>query len=110
MNPRRSQKGFTLVEALVVSVLMAILAAVAIPMYSGYVNSQRIQNVKNLAQTAAVSANSLNRKGVVPTAELVKATMYLPDPNAYTVAVDNGAKTVTVTDAAHNSITATSPY
>ncbi len=109
-SQRNSQHGFTLIEAVVVSVLMAILATVAIPLYSSYVSSQRDQNVKNLVQSASVSANVLSRKGITPTPALVKAAMYLPDTTAYSITINDGARTITVTDVAHSTYSATLPY
>jgi len=40
------EKGFTLVEVIVVAVIVAVLAAVAIPLYMGYIRDSRI-NVGN---------------------------------------------------------------
>jgi prepilin-type N-terminal cleavage/methylation domain-containing protein len=84
------QRGFTLVEALVVSVIIGILSAVAIPMYSGYVKNQRRQAATAVAQTAAVTASSLQRRtGMDPTSEpflaKLKTELALPDPTRFDV-------------------------
>ncbi len=106
-RPRKlpQQKGFTLVEALIVSAIIAILAAVSIPMYTGYVNNQRIQAVNTLAQTAAVNANALYRRGQLPDvldgaakAAKIKAGLFLPVPSNYNISVNTTDTTVTVTD------------
>jgi len=54
VNRRKGQKGFTLVEVIVVAVIVAALAAVAIPLYLSYVDSSR----KNAAANAAGSIAS----------------------------------------------------
>jgi prepilin-type N-terminal cleavage/methylation domain-containing protein len=59
---KKRSKGFTLIEAIVTAAIMAILAAVAIPMYAGYINDQRKTTVTNLAETAAAAANSYFRR------------------------------------------------
>ena len=50
---RRNQKGFTLVEVIVVAVIVAILAAVASPLYLGYVRDSRINQCENAAGSVA---------------------------------------------------------
>jgi len=51
------QKGFTLIEVIVVAVFVLILAAVGIPMYNGFIMTERQNVVDNLAETAAAAAN-----------------------------------------------------
>jgi prepilin-type N-terminal cleavage/methylation domain-containing protein len=52
-NPIRGQKGFTLVEVIVVAIIVAALAAVAIPLYSSYVSSSRKNAAANTAGSIA---------------------------------------------------------
>jgi type IV pilus assembly protein PilA len=52
-----SREGFTLVEVIVVAVIVAILSAVAIPMYLGYVNDTK-QNMANNEAAGFASAVS----------------------------------------------------
>ena len=47
------KKGFTLIEVLVVAVIVAILAAVAIPSYQTYIDNAARDVAKNMAATVA---------------------------------------------------------
>jgi len=50
---KNNNKGFTLVEVIVVAVIVLVLAAVAIPLYNGYVKSSRESVVENAAGSIA---------------------------------------------------------
>ena len=45
----RKQTGFTLIEVIVVAVIIAVLSAVAIPLYNGYVRDSRRNTAENVA-------------------------------------------------------------
>ncbi len=60
MNTKNKQKGFTLVELVIVIAVIAILAGVLIPTFSGVVEnakkSSALQNCKNTYQEAAMAS------------------------------------------------------
>ena len=62
------KKGFTLIEVLVVAVIVAILAAVAIPAYNGYILSSKQKVAVNTAATVAQSLATYysDHQGVAP--------------------------------------------
>lgn len=53
LNSKPGQQGFTLVEVIVVAVIVAAMAAVAVPMYLNYVNNSRLNAATNAAGSAA---------------------------------------------------------
>lgn len=62
MNPallQKHQRGFTLIEIMVVVALIAILAAIALPAYNNYINRGKIKTVQ--ADLTALSLNFENR-------------------------------------------------
>jgi prepilin-type N-terminal cleavage/methylation domain-containing protein len=90
---KKRQSGFTMVEVIVTAVIIAVLAAVAIPIYAKYIDNQRQETVDNLANTGAASANSFYRRtGNDPTSD--ELDLFIPDSSRFTVSVSNGAVTV----------------
>lgn len=61
----KAQKGFTLVEVIVVAVIVAILAGVSIPLYLGYINNSRENAAANAAGSAASFAAACVNGGKV---------------------------------------------
>jgi|WetSurMetagenome_2_1015567.scaffolds.fasta_scaffold484156_2 prepilin-type N-terminal cleavage/methylation domain-containing protein len=111
MKMAKKTSGFTLIETLVVAAIVAVLAAVSIPMYIGYVNNQRQTTVNNLAETAAAAANAyVRRTGQCPTVAQLNlyynAAKYTV--NAPVCNLPNGS--VTVFETAKPSITATTNF
>lgn len=49
----KKSKGFTLIEVIVVAVIIAVLSAVAIPLYNGYIRDSRRNTAENVAGSAA---------------------------------------------------------
>ena len=104
-NPKH-KKGFTLIEVIIIAVLVAVLAAVAIPTYLNYVNAQRQQLVDDLAKTGAAAANSVYRRtGTTPT--VADLNLFLPNSTQFKVQVNS--TTVTVIDSVHSK-TGTANY
>jgi prepilin-type N-terminal cleavage/methylation domain-containing protein len=107
-------KGFTLVEAIVTAVILAILSAVAIPMYSGFINDQRQTTVDNLAETAAAAANAYVRRtgDSTSTTNIISNMNLYYDHSKYTVTVpgDSGQRSVKITDLKKTSIKASRKF
>lgn len=88
--PTRS-RGFVLTEVLVVSVIVALLAIAAIPMYSGYITSQKEQAAMAVAQTAAITASSIYRRtGNVPSKPDLNAALAIPNAAKFDIDVVPG--------------------
>jgi len=60
----KNNKGFTLVEVIVVAVIVLILAAVAIPLYNGYVRDSREAVLENAAGATASAFGAAFSTGV----------------------------------------------
>ena len=58
MKKRRNDKGFTLVELIVVLVILAILAAILVPALLGYIDKAREKQVTTNAEAAYVAAQA----------------------------------------------------
>ena len=66
LEQNRIQRGFTLVEVIVVAIIVAALAGVAIPMYTSYVSTSRQNAAANAAGSiAAFMGACSNQTGTV---------------------------------------------
>ena len=110
MNNRN--KGFSLVEVIVVAVIVAVLAAVGIPMYRGYINSQRQSTVSNLAETAAAAANANWRRtsAVIANSDLYPNNTLGLYYNNSSYSITVAGNVITVKDLSSSTITSTATY
>jgi prepilin-type N-terminal cleavage/methylation domain-containing protein len=91
----KRQNGFSLVEVIVVAVIIGILAAVGIPIYSGYMRDQRQITVDNLAETAGAAANAYIRRTGDTVITYNDLSLYM-DTIAYPLTISTGSRTLTV--------------
>lgn len=118
----KNQKGFTLVEVIVVAVIVAVLAAVAIPLYNGYIKDSRQNVCNNTAGTVASACAATKQQNVAnvpvggPYAAGASITFNgesgtpnnIMVPPDYTVTI--GASNATCTSTKDASVTATFNY
>ena len=84
---RSVQKGFTLIELMIVVAIIGILAAVALPAYQDYTVRGRVSELAIMASgaKATVSENIANNGGVIPANACLGV-------NTFTTATKNTAK------------------
>jgi len=94
------QKGFTLIELMIVVAIIGILAAIAIPAYQDYTVRAQVTEGLNLAAAAkAAVAESYLNKGVGPADRLAAGMSKAPTETSgkYVTGVDVNAGTITIT-------------
>ena len=98
---RRSRKGFTLIELLIVILVLAILMAVALPLYLSAVADSQLKTCRSNMQTIsnAEQAYKTSAAGHVYTTNLTDlnsnlgSTPICPSAGTYAVAISNGSST-----------------
>ncbi len=103
----KNQKGFTLVELLVVVVIIGILTAIAIPVYNNASRNAERRAVEANLKTidSAIQQYKMDNNGAIPTQAQITNTStgtlltWPSGPNGATYSIDaNGRGTVKATD------------
>ena len=96
---KKNNKGFTLVELIVVLVILAILAAILVPALLGYIDRARekqyVLNAKSALTAAQAEMSSLYGEGksanvINDRASVVKSTADTPEGTKFSFAVKGG--------------------
>ena len=97
----KTQRGFTLLELMIVVSIIGILSAIAIPAYRDYVLRSRILEGIHLASAAKTAVvDHFHTHGVMPTDNIdaqVASPTSIVGNNVSRVTVDNGAVVITYT-------------
>ena len=99
----KSQKGFTLVEAMMVVAIIGLLAAFAIPAYQGYVIRNQVTEGFSLTSDAQAAVTEYYMEsGGWPTLEALSSSFEMPQiDGTYTQQVTIDDNIIRITYAAH---------
>jgi type IV pilus assembly protein PilA len=95
---RKHQSGFTIIELMIAVAIIGVLAAIAVPAYSNYINRAKVSEALTFAATAKTAvAETYQSNGQFPTSNSqagLPATITAPNVRNLTIS-DNGVITVT---------------
>jgi prepilin-type N-terminal cleavage/methylation domain-containing protein len=96
MDRIKNRYGFTLIEVIIVSIIVAVLSLVAIMLYVGYVREARQNTVENIAASAATILNAASNLGAtIPDPSSIKTP--LSSNERWTLNTQNSSSTVIFT-------------
>ena len=86
-NAKKDQKGFTLIELMIVIAIIGILAAIAIPQFSSYRNRAYCATLNSDAKNAHTASAAMISDGDIPTDAGILDAGYTPSTGVAQCAV-----------------------